>query len=334
MARIALTLGSICLTLLGVSVVIFVILRLVPGDPISMMLPPGATDDTRALLEKLYGLDKSIPAQYVIWLWNVLQLDFGISTQFRLPVLEIIFQRLPATLELVLLASLIAAVLAFAFSILAVWLQVDAATLTIDGLAGLAQAIPDFLWALIFILAITLFAPAMPISGRFDPRTAQDFTTNFFLLEALLTLRFEAFAELLRYAILPALALALPLAAGITRVLKAALEEAMAQDYVMLAQTKGKSRLAIVLGEALRNAMIPVIALTSVQLTFLIGGTVLIERQFSWPGIGSTAISAVVNRDLPLIQGIVLTFALIFILINLASNELYRVADPRLRTPR
>ena len=128
--------------------------------------------------------------------------------------------------------------------------------------------------------------------------------------------------------------LGLPLAAGITRVLKGALEEAMAQDYVMLAQTKGKSRLAIVLGEALRNAMIPTIALTSVQLTFLIGGTVLIERQFSWPGIGSTAISSVINRDLLLIQGIVLIFALIFILINLAANELYRVADPRLRTPR
>ena len=334
MLRILLTLGSICLTLLGVSVVIFVVLRLVPGDPISMMLPPGATEEVRANLERLYGLDRSIPEQYGIWLLNVLQLDFGMSTQFRLPVMEVILDRLPATLELVLLASLIAGALAFAFSVLAVWLQVDAATLTIDALAGLAQAIPDFLWALIFILLVTLFAPTMPISGRFDPRTAQDFATNFFLLESLLTLRLSTFAELLRYAILPALALALPLAAGITRVLKGALEEAMAQDYVMLAQTKGKSRLAIVLGEALRNALIPVIALTSVQLTFLIGGTVLIERQFSWPGIGSTGISAVINRDLPLIQGIVLVFALIFILINLASNELYRAADPRLRVPR
>ena len=334
MARLLITIGSIFLTLLGVSVVIFVILRLVPGDPISMMLPPGATDEVRANLERLYGLDKSIPAQYVIWLRNVAWLDFGMSTQFRLPVMEIILDRLPATLELVLLASLIALVLAFAFSILAVWLQVDSATLAIDGLAGLAQAIPDFHWALIFILAVTLFAPMMPISGRFDPRTAQDFATNFYLLESLVTFRLDAFAELLRYAVLPALALGLPLAAGITRVLKGALEEAMAQDYVMLAQTKGKSRLAIVLGEALRNAMIPTIALTSVQLTFLIGGTVLIERQFSWPGIGSTAISAVINRDLPLIQGIVLVFALIFILINLASNELYRAADPRLRTAR
>lgn len=334
MARLLVTIGSILLTLLGVSVVIFVILRLVPGDPISMMLPPGATEEVRASLERLYGLDKSIPEQYVIWLRNVAWLDFGMSTQFRLPVMEIILDRLPATLELVLLASLIALVLAFAFSILAVWLQVDSATLAIDGLAGLAQAIPDFLWALIFILMVTLFAPMMPVSGRFDPRTAQDFATSFYLLESLVTFRLDAFAELMRYAVLPALALGLPLAAGITRVLKGALEEAMAQDYVMLAQTKGKSRLAIVLGEALRNAMIPTIALTSVQLTFLIGGTVLIERQFSWPGIGSTAISAVVNRDLPLIQGIVLVFALIFILINLASNELYRAADPRLRTTR
>lgn len=331
MTRFALTIGSILLTLLGVSVVVFVVLRLVPGDPISMMLPPGATDEVRQNLERIYGLDKSIAAQYGIWLAHAAQFDFGISTQFRLPVLEIILDRLPATLELVLLASLIALVLAFILSILAVWLQIDGATITIDALAGIAQAIPDFLWALIFILVVTLIVPSMPISGRFDPRHAQDFATNFLLLEAIMTLRFDAVGELLGYAILPAFALGLPLAAGITRVLKSALEETMAQDYVMLAQTKGKSRLSIILGEALRNAMIPTIALTSVQLTFLIGGTVLIERQFSWPGVGSTAISAVTNRDLPLIQGIVLIFALIFILINLASNELYRLADPRLR---
>ncbi len=334
MTRFALSLASIGLTLLGVSVVVFAILRLVPGDPIAMMLPPGATDEVRANLERLYGLDKSIAQQYLIWLGDVVRLDFGTSTQFRLPVLEVILDRLPATLELVLLASLIAGLLAFTLSILAVWLQTPLATFVIDGLSGLAQAIPDFLWALIFILIVTLFLPNMPISGRFDPRTAQEFSTNFFLLESLVTLRFQAFAELMRYAILPATALALPLAAGITRVLKSSLEEAMAQDYVMLAQTKGKSRLTIVLGEALRNAMVPTIALTSVQLTFLIGGTVLIERQFSLPGIGSAAISAVLNRDLPLIQGIVMIFALIFILINLSSNGLYKLADPRLRKPR
>ena len=334
MTRFALSLASIGLTLLGVSVVVFAILRLVPGDPIAMMLPPGATDEVRANLERLYGLDKSIAQQYLIWLGDVVRLDFGTSTQFRLPVLEVILDRLPATLELVLLASLIAGLLAFTLSILAVWLQTPLATFVIDGLSGLAQAIPDFLWALIFILIVTLFLPNMPISGRFDPRTAQEFSTNFFLLESLVTLRFQAFAELMRYAILPATALALPLAAGITRVLKSSLEEAMAQDYVMLAQTKGKSRLTIVLGEALRNAMVPTIALSSVQLTFLIGGTVLIERQFSLPGIGSAAISAVLNRDLPLIQGIVMIFALIFILINLSSNGLYKLADPRLRKPR
>lgn len=332
MTRFVLSVGTIAVTLLGVSIVVFTILRLVPGDPISMMLPPGATDEVRANLERLYGLDKSIPQQFLIWLADVVRLDFGVSTQFRLPVSEVIVDRLPATLELVLLASLLAVALAFTLSILAVWLQSDAVTLVVDGVAGLAQAVPDFLWALIFILLVTLFAPTMPISGRFDPRTAQDFATNFFLLESLLTLRLDVFAELLRFVILPATALALPLAAGITRVLKAALEEAMAQDYVMLAQTKGKSRLAIVLGEALRNALVPTIALTSVQLTFLVGGTVLIERLFSLPGIGSTAISAVVNRDLPLIQGIVLMFALIFILINLAGNGLYRLADPRMRT--
>ncbi|MCY4316463.1 MAG: ABC transporter permease [Roseovarius sp.] len=330
MSRIAIAICSIGLTMLGVSVVVFAILRLVPGDPISMMLPPGATEETRQNLERLYGMDKTLIEQYFIWLRDVLHLDFGMSTQFRLPVMEVIFNRLPVTLELVLLASIIALTLSFALSVLAVWIQRDGATLIIDGASGLTQAIPDFLWALIFIFFVTLYAPSIPISGRYDPRNAQDFITGFYLIEALITLRLGTFAELLRHAILPAFALALPLAASITRLLKSALEEAMSEDYAILARTKGKSRIAIILGEALRNALIPVIALTSVQLAFLIGGTVLIERLFSLPGIGSTAITAVVNRDLPLIQGVVLVFAALFIAINLISNGLYRLADPRL----
>ncbi|MEM9371277.1 MAG: ABC transporter permease, partial [Pseudomonadota bacterium] len=218
MTRLALTIGSIILTLLGVSIVVFAILRLVPGDPIAMMLPPGATDEVRANLERLYGLDKSIPVQYLIWLGDVARLDFGVSTQFRLPVTEIILDRLPATLELVLLASIMAMIFAFTLSILAVWLELDFATFVIDGVSGVAQAVPDFLWALIFIFCVTLFVPTMPISGRFDPREAQDFATNFFLLEALFTLRLGAFADLFRHAILPATALALPFAAATTRV--------------------------------------------------------------------------------------------------------------------
>jgi ABC-type dipeptide/oligopeptide/nickel transport system permease component len=139
------------------------------------------------------------------------------------------------------------------------------------------------------------------------------------------------FVDLLRHLALPTLALGLPLAAVIARVLKGALNEAMAQDYVLLARLKGMSELRLVLQEALRNAIGPTLALTGVQFTFLIGGTVIIERIFAYPGIGNMAIEAVINRDLPLIQGLVLVFAVIFILINIAVDLLVALFNPRLR---
>jgi len=139
------------------------------------------------------------------------------------------------------------------------------------------------------------------------------------------------FFDLLRHLALPTLALGLPLAAVIARVLKGALNEAMAQDYVLLARLKGMSELRLVMQEALRNAIGPTLALTGVQFTFLIGGTVIIERIFAYPGIGNMAIEAVINRDLPLIQGLVLAFAVIFILINIAVDLLVALFNPRLR---
>ena len=139
------------------------------------------------------------------------------------------------------------------------------------------------------------------------------------------------FFDLLKHLALPTLALGLPLAAVIARVLKGALNEAMAQDYVLLARLKGMSELRLVLQEALRNAIGPTLALTGVQFTFLIGGTVIIERIFAYPGIGNMAIEAVINRDLPLIQGLVLVFAVIFILINIAVDLLVALFNPRLR---
>jgi ABC-type dipeptide/oligopeptide/nickel transport system permease component len=144
-------------------------------------------------------------------------------------------------------------------------------------------------------------------------------------------LRFDVFFDLLKHLALPTLALGLPLAAVIARVLKGALNEAMAQDYVLLARLKGMSEFRLVLQEALRNAIGPTLALTGVQFTFLIGGTVIIERIFAYPGIGNMAIEAVINRDLPLIQGLVLVFAVVFILINIAVDLLVALFNPKLR---
>ena len=159
----------------------------------------------------------------------------------------------------------------------------------------------------------------------------EQFHTNFYLLEAIVSGRGTAALDVLGHLIMPVLALALPLAAVIARVLKAALEEAMVQDYMLLARVKGLSELRIVVHEALRNAVGPTMALTSVQFTFLFGGTVIIERLFSYPGVGNMAIDAVINRDLPLIQGLVLMFGLLFVLTNLAVDLVVLGLNPRLR---
>jgi len=201
----------------------------------------------------------------------------------------------------------------------------------IDAVVGLLLAIPDFVWALALALTLGVLWPILPLSGRLDPSASSGMATPFLWAESLLRLRFDVFADLSRHLVMPVLALGLPLAAVIASVLKGALSEAMAQDYVLLAQLKGMSPLRLVVQEALGNSIGPTLALTGVQFTFLIGGTVITERIFAYPGIGNMAIDAVINRDLPLIQGLVLAFAAIFIAINVMVDLLQALFNPRLR---
>ncbi|MGP1397895.1 MAG: ABC transporter permease [Inquilinaceae bacterium] len=318
-------------TLVGVAVVAFVLLRVVPGDPIAMMTPPGASAEDVAVLRGLYGLDRPLGEQFLIWAGGVLRGDFGTSISLRQDVGQLVLGRLPATLELAGAAFLIAVALGVGSAVVGTYWRGRWPEWTIDGLTGLTLAIPDFLWGLIFILGLGVLWPVLPISGRIDPRLGVEFATQFYLLESLARGRWGVAWQLVTHLILPATALALPLAAVVARVLKSALAEAMAQDYVQLARVKGFGRARIVVFEALRNALIPTVTLTGVQVTFLLGGTVLVERIFSYPGIGNMAIGAVIDRDLPLIQGLILTFAVLFILINLAVDMTYALLDPRLR---
>ncbi len=188
---------------------------------------------------------------------------------------------------------------------------------------------PDFVWALALVLLLGVFWPVFPLSGRIDPGLTTDFRTDFYLIESLVTFKFAAFVDILAHMVMPMLALGLPLAAIVVRTLKEALAEAMVQDYVLLARLKGMSPLRLVLQEALRNAVGPTLTLTGVQFTFMIGGTVIVERIFSYPGLGNMAIDAVINRDLPLIQGIVLTFGAIFILVNILVDLIAAWLNPR-----
>lgn len=318
------------ITLFGVGLIVFVLLRIVPGDPIAMMISPGASPADIAALRAHYGLDASLPVQFGLWLKNVLAGDFGTSISLRRDVLELLMERLPATLELAFAALLLGVVTGGIIAVIGTLLRRTPAEPVIDFLNGLFLAVPDFVWALVLVLLFGVFLPIFPLSGRLDPSLSTEFATSFYLVESLVTLRFAVFVDVLSHMIMPMLALGLPLSAVIVRTLKEALLEAMVQDYVLLARLKGMSNLRLVLQEALRNAIGPTLTLTGVQFTFMIGGTVIVERIFSYPGIGNMAIDAVINRDLPLIQGLVLMFGLLFIVINILVDMLAAVFNPRI----
>jgi len=319
------------ITLIGVAVIVFFVIRVVPGNPIAMMLPPGATEEDVARLTALYGLDKSIPQQFLIWLSGTLHGDFGISITTRQPVLALVLSRLPATLELSIMALVIATAIGGFMALTGTRLRGTRTEATIDISNGMALSVPDFLWGLILILAFGVLIPIFHISGRISPSLDLPFTTNFYLFESVLRLRFDLWADIVSHMFMPALALAIPLAAIIGQLLKQSLKETMHLDYVTLARTKGYGENHVILREALPNAILPTLTLVGVQFTFLIGGTVIIERLFSFEGLGNMAIDAVINRDLPLIQGIVILFAVIFTGVNLLVDLCYAALNPRLR---
>lgn len=318
-------------TLFGVAVIVFVVIRVVPGNPIAMMLPPGATDADIAQLSALYGLDKPIPQQFLIWGAGVLHGDFGTSITSRQPVLALVLGRLPATLELSVMALIMAVVLGGFMALTGTRLRGTRTEAAIDIGNGVALSVPDFLWGLVLILLFGVLVPVFHISGRVTPSLDLPFVTNFYLVESLARLRLDLTADLIGHMFMPALALAIPLAAIIGQLLKQSLKETMNLDYVNLARTKGYSENHVILSEALPNAILPTLTLVGVQFTFLIGGTVIIERLFSYEGLGNMAIDAVINRDLPLIQGIVILFAVIFTAVNLCVDLCYAALNPRLR---
>lgn len=319
------------ITLIGVAVIVFVVIRVVPGNPIAMMLPPGASAADIDRLKALYGLDKSIAEQFLIWFGNVLHGDFGTSITTRQPVVSLVLDRLPATLELSVMALLIAVAIGVMLAILGTRLRGRKAEAGIDVANGIGLSVPDFLWGLALILLFGVIWPVFQISGRVSPSLDLPFTSQFYLFESIVRLRFDLTADLLSHMFMPALALALPLAAIISQLLKQSLKETVNLDYSVLARTKGYSETRVILSEALPNSILPTLTLVGVQFTFLIGGTIIVERLFSYEGLGNMAIDAVINRDLPLIQGIVILFAILFTFVNLAVDMTYAFLNPKLR---
>jgi peptide/nickel transport system permease protein len=296
--------------LLGISVVVFMLIHLVPGDVVSILLGPTATAPTRDALRKSLGLDQPIYIQYFRWLGNVLHGNLGTSIRTGQPVLQEILQRFPVTLELTLLAMVLAVIVGIAAGVIGAikqYSKVDYAV-TIFALAGLS--IPNFLLATIFILFFALMVRWLPPSGYVPFRQNP--------------------IENLKLMIMPALALGLGAASYVARMTRSSVLETLRQDYIRTAYAKGLRAWSVVIRHALKNALIPIVTVVGIQLGYLLGGAVIIETIYTLPGIGRLALDGINMRDYPVVQGTVLFITVVFVFINLAVDILYAYLDPRI----
>ena len=293
------------------SLVVFAIVYLIPGDPVDAMLGQDAERSAREALRRELGLDQPLWLQYVSWLARVAQGDLGRSIRAQQPVRDLIVEKLPATLLLTTSAAVIALLIAFPAGIIAAVRRNTVVDLLAMVGALLGVSIPSFWSGIMLILIFALTLGWLPAMGYVRP-TADPVAT-------------------LRYLILPALTLGSVMAGSVTRQVRAQLLQELGRDYVRTARSKGLREPGVVVRHALRNSLIPAVTVLGVQFSVLLGGAVITEQIFAWPGVGQLAVNAIVNRDYPVLQGVILTVALLVTLVNLAVDVLYVVLDPRLR---
>jgi peptide/nickel transport system permease protein len=317
--------------LLGVSIVVFFMVRAIPGDPAQIMLGQQASQEQVQQLRENMGLDKPIFVQYGLFLKDALRGDLGNSIVTGRPVTTELLTRLPATFELVAFAMLIAILVGIPVGVISAVRQYSLLDKTTSVLALTGISMPIFWLALVLVVIFGVNLELLPFPGRLDPTTGITAITGLVLVDSLLTLNFAGFWDGLLHLIMPALALATIPMAVIMRMTRSSMLEVMNEDYVRTARAKGVVPWKVVFKHALRNAMLPTITVIGLQVGLLMGGAIITETIFSWPGIGLYTYNSIFSRDYASIQGVVLYGALLFVLINLLVDILYAILDPRVR---
>jgi peptide/nickel transport system permease protein len=285
-----------------VSTVVFVVMRL-SGDPVPLLLPADAPRSEYARLARELGLDRPLPVQYAVFLGNVLRGDFGRSLHFRQPAMSVVLGYLPATLELGLTAFVLAAAIAIPVGVVSAVKRNSPLDQVAMGVALVGQAAPTFFLGILFILLLSLTFGLLPTSGRGG----------------------------WQHLVLPAMTLGAFSMASIARLTRSSVLEVLRQDYVRTARAKGVSEWLVVAKHTFRNAAVPIVTITGLQFGTLLGGAVVTETVFAWPGIGRLAIQSIYNRDYPIVQSVVFLSALMFIVLNFLIDVLYGLLDPRIR---
>ena len=317
--------------LLIVSALLFGGLRMLPVDPAAMSLPPNATIAEIEDKRREMGLDRPLPEQYAIWLRGALHGDFGQSIQFRRDAGSLVAATLPATVQLAVAAMVIAGMLGFGGGLVLFRLRGTLFEPVVDLASVLLLSIPELLWGLILLFVFGVVLRLLPFTGQVAPGLPLPHVTGFLLIDSLLVRRFDIFASACLHLILPALSLGLAFSPAIMRVLRSSLFDVYHEDYITQARLRGLSERQILVGHALKNAVLPTLTLAGVQFGILFSGTLLVEVIYSYPGMGNLMVDAVRNADLPLIQAIGLTYCVMVLLINTTVDCLYVVLNPKLR---
>ncbi|MFD1020396.1 ABC transporter permease [Thalassobacillus hwangdonensis] len=322
---------SLIPVIIGVSILAFSLMHLVPGDPAKSILGEKATEAQLELLREELHLNDPLIVQYGRFMGNIAQGDLGTSIKSKEAVIVEIGGKLPATIELTLFAMTIAIVVGVLAGVIAAVKQYswfDNISMT-GALFGVSM--PIFWLGLMMIWLFSVELNWLPPSGRLSNDIEMTAYTNLYLLDSLLTLNFTAFADVFMHLLMPGLALATIPMAIIARMTRSSMLEVMKQDYIRTANAKGLASKLVIFQHALKNASLPVLTVIGLQFGFLLGGAVLTETIFSWPGVGRYVVDAILARDYPVVQTTILIVAIIFVLVNLLTDILYKYFDPRIK---
>jgi len=312
--------------ILGVSVIVFSLMHITPGDPVALMIGDQYTTRIRTEL----GLDRPVYVQLLDFLKGLLTFDLGMSYTQRMPVHQIILPRLPATIELSVLSLFVALLIGIPVGIISAVKRYSLLDKVGTFFSLLGVSMPGFWFSLLLIIFFSATLEWLPIAGRIEHGFSFPSVTGFLLIDSLLGLNIRAFFDVLKHLIMPSLALGMPSAALIMRVMRSGMLDVIRQDYILFARAKGLPPRLIILKHALRNALISTVTVAALQMGHLLAGNLIIEFIFGWPGIGQLAVKSIYARDYPLVQGVVLVYAFAFILMNFVADVLYTYLNPRI----
>ena len=319
--------------LFGVSLLVFMIMHITPGDPIELMMSQagGVTDEQIQSIRAEYGLDKPIYVQYISFVTRAVQGDLGSSFVHKRPVTDVIAARVPATVELTVVALVFSLAIAIPLGVISAAKQYSLLDKGGSVFALFGVSMPGFWLGIVLIIVFGAQLGWLPTSGRLSDGMALESRTGYYLLDSILSGNTHAFIDALRHLILPAITLGAALTAVSMRLTRSSMLDVIRQDYVTFAKAKGLPSTVVIVKHALRNALIPTITLAAVQVGVLLSGNMIVETVFGWPGLGSLAVNAINARNYPLVQGVVLIYAVSYVVLNLVADILCTYLNPRLR---